>query len=170
MVADTEIQTSGWCSRTSAATVPLPTAVRAGEDEPRRGPSGPRRRVSHAGGELALERGDLLGAQAAHPAALGDAEPLHQLPGADLAEPGIDCSRSMTRILPMTSLRWPSLEDVDDRGAGVLEPVLDLGPLPAGGGGLVEGRLALFGGERGQSHVLQVLLSESSGERSARSI
>jgi hypothetical protein len=58
-----------------------------------------------AGRELALERRHLLGPEPAHPAALGDAEALHQLPGPDLADPGIEHSRSTTRILPMTSLR-----------------------------------------------------------------
>ena len=52
----------------------------------------------------------------------------------------------------MTSLSLALREHVDDRGPGVLEPVLHLGPLPPGGGGLLEGRLALFGSERRKSH------------------
>ena len=87
MVAETEIQTSGWCARTSAATVPLPTAVGSGEDdEPGRSRGWSLGAGQSRGRELALERGDLVGAEPAHPAALGDAEPLHHLPGADLAE------------------------------------------------------------------------------------
>ena len=69
-----------------------------------------------------------------------------------LPRPGIDWSRSTTRILPMTSLRLALAQHVGDRGAGVLEPVLDLGTLPTGGGGLLERRLALFGRERRQCH------------------
>ena len=68
-----------------AATVPLPTAVGPARTVSRDAVS-LRRTGSVARGELALERGDLLGAEPAHPAALGDAEPLHHLPGADLAE------------------------------------------------------------------------------------
>src|SRR4051794_5931433 len=44
--------------------------------------------VPTSGAELLLERGDLLGAQPADPAALGDADPLHGLLGADLAQAG----------------------------------------------------------------------------------
>ena len=70
-------------------TVPLPTAGRAGEDRQPRAPSASVDvgQLSRAA-ELALERGDLVGAQAAHPAGLGDAEPLHHLLRADLADPG----------------------------------------------------------------------------------
>ena len=49
-------------------------------------------------------------------------------------------------------VRLALLEHLGDRGAGVLQAVLDLGPLPARRGGLLEGRLALFGGERGKCH------------------
>ena len=85
MVAETESQTSGWCRRTSAATVPLPTAVGPARTirRERRGALTTRR-----GAELTLERGDLLDAQAAHAAALGDAEALHHLAGAHPAEAG----------------------------------------------------------------------------------
>src|SRR3954468_7318640 len=94
VVADTEIQTSGWCSLMSAATLPLPTAVGPASTTSRRLRSGsvmPRgwfreTTVPSSGAELLLERGDLLGAEPADPAALGDAEPLHRLLGPDLAQ------------------------------------------------------------------------------------
>src|SRR3954454_18659415 len=85
VVADTEIQTSGWCSRMSAATLPLPTAVGPARTTRRLRDAG---RVPASGTELLLECGDLFGAEPAAPAALGDPEPLHRLPGADLAEAG----------------------------------------------------------------------------------
>ena len=68
----------------------------------------------------------------------------------------------MTRILPMTSLVWPSCSTSTIEAPGVLEPVLDLGTLPAGGRSLVEGGLALFGSERGQGHG-GILRRRSSG-------
>ena len=72
-------------ARICAETVPLPTAV-----GPARTVSlGLGRRCAGSGAvlKLALERGDLVGAEPAHAARLGDAEPLHQVAGPDLAEP-----------------------------------------------------------------------------------
>ena len=66
--------------------------------------------------------------------------------------PGIDCSSSLTRILPMTSLLLALLDHLGEGRPGVLEPVLDLGSLPPGGGCLVERSLALFGREGRQGH------------------
>ena len=133
-----------------AATVPLPTAVGPASTT-RRDRGSPRPRQSRA----ANSRSSAATCLVPRPRTRRlSAMPSRSISwrARTLPSPGIDCSRSTTRILPMTSLCWPSLEHVGDRGAGVLQPVLDLGPLPAGGGGLVEGRLALFGGERGQSH------------------
>ena len=45
------------------------------------------------------------------------------------------------------------LDDLVERGAGVLEPVLDLGPLPASRGGLLERGCALFRGKGRKSHA-----------------
>ena len=89
----------------------------------------------------------------ADPAALGDAEPLHDLPGAHLAEAGHRLQQ-VDRPASCRSPRccWPSSSTSLIEAPECFEPVLDLGPLPTGGGGLLEGRLALFGGERGQSH------------------
>ena len=76
-----------------------------------------------------------------------------------LPTPGIDCSRSKTRILPITSLCWPSVENLGDRGTRVLEPVLDLCALPARGGGLVERSLALLGSQLREGHDWETSIS-----------
>ena len=88
MVTETETQRLGLRRASAATTVPLPT------------PEGPDSTVSRAGvgdvetgavtclgpaAELGDERGALLGAKAAHPPGGGDAEPLHDLRGAHLA-------------------------------------------------------------------------------------
>src|SRR6478672_13759757 len=145
----------------SAATVPLPTAVGPARTTSReRVPvSGVRRSVTR--GELALERGHLLGAEAADATALGDPQPFHHLAGAHLAQARHRLEQVDDAHLADDLVLLALAQDVDDGGAGVLEAVLHLGPFPTGGGGLVEGRLALFGGERGQSHVRQVLRSRS---------
>ena len=70
-----------------------------------------------------------------------------------LPTPGIDSSSAETFILPTTSFVLALLEHLGERGAGVLEPVLDLGPLPARRGGLLERGSALFGGEGRKSHA-----------------
>ena len=49
------------------------------------------------------------------------------------------------------------VEHLEDRPAGVLQPVLHLGPLPAGRGGLVEVRPSFFGGEPRQSHYRDLI-------------
>ena len=59
---------------------------------------------------------------------------------------------------------------LDQGGAGVLEPVLDLGPLPASGGGLLEGGLALFGGEGRKGHGPTSLGVDWSGTDAVREI
>jgi hypothetical protein len=134
----------------SAATVPLPTAV------------GPARTVSReradvvagsaTGAELALESSDLVGGQPADATALGDAQPLHHLAGADLAETGHRGEQVEHAHLADDLVLLPLGQDVDDRGPGVLEPVLDLGPLTAGRRGLLQVRLPLFRGEFRQRH------------------
>ena len=55
------------------------------------------------------------------------------------------------------------VEHVGDRGAGVLEAVLHLGALATGGGGLVEGGLALFGRERWESQGTSFVFSRVRG-------
>ena len=167
MVAETEIQTSGWWLADVGRDGALADGGRAGEHR-QAGATAGSARLTSRGRELALERGDLLGAEPAHPAALGDAEPLHDLAGADLAEAGHRLQQVDDPHLADHLVVLALVEHVDDRGAGVLEPVLDLGPLAARGGGLLEGRLALFGGERGQSHGAVLRARESAG--SGRSI
>src|SRR5919107_3992944 len=93
VVAETEIQMSGWLARMSAATEPLPTAV-----GPARTVSRDRwiARASASLVKLALERGDLIRAESADAPRFRDAEPLHQVACSHFAE------------------AWNCLEQVDD--------------------------------------------------------
>jgi hypothetical protein len=142
----------------------LPTAVGPASTTRRdRGASGPAGTATVTRGELALERGDLLGAEPADPTALRDAEPLHHLAGTDLAESGHGLEQVDHAHLADDLVALALVEDVEEGGAGVLEAVLHLGPFASGGRGLVQGRQALFGGERGQSHVLVLLQVGSPG-------
>src|SRR5689334_17376224 len=120
----------------AAATVPLPTAVGPARTTRRERPeeaAGP----SVTTGELALERGHLLGPQASHAAALGDPEPLHDLAGADLAQARHRLQQVDDPHLADDLVALALPQDVGDGGAGVLEAVLDLRPFAPGGGGLV---------------------------------
>ena len=113
VVTDTESQISGLSFRSPATTVLLPTpegpertVSRAGTPPPRTSAVphersadvmavglGPRARpwsdqtASDNTTELVFQRGALVRAQAADPARFGDAEPLHDLPGPNLADP-----------------------------------------------------------------------------------
>ena len=64
-----------------------------------------------------------------------------------LPTPGIDSSSADTFILPMTLVGLAGVRPRRQRGAGVLEPVLDLGPLAPGGRGLAQRLGALLGGQ-----------------------
>ena len=123
-----------------------------GRDRPADRPR-PRRYASQLRHRTPFKSRHLLGAETAHPAALGDAEPLHGLPGADLAEAGHGLQQVDDPHLADDLVLLALSKHVGDRGAGVLEPVLHLGAFPSRGRGLFEGRLSLFGSERGQSHV-----------------
>ncbi len=76
MVTDTEIQTSGWCARMSAATEPFPTAV---------GPASTvkvlRREEGPLGAlvKLTLESCDLICSKTSYAPRRRDAESVHQV-------------------------------------------------------------------------------------------
>src|SRR5688572_7796443 len=99
----------------SAATLPLPTAV---------GPASTvsRLRRSVTRSELFFECRDLLGAEAAHPAALGDAQALHDLAGPDLAEARHRLQQVDDPHLADDLVGVALSKHVADRGAVVLEP------------------------------------------------
>ena len=103
--------------------------------------------------ELTLKRGDLVGTEAAHAAALGDAESLHDLLGADLAHARERLEEGGDLHLADDVVLLALLDDLVKGGAGVLESILDLGPLPASRGGLFERGCALFRGKGRKSHA-----------------
>jgi hypothetical protein len=117
-------------------------------------PDGPDRTVRRgrpecsADTELAFERRDLVGAQSADPAALRDADALHDLTGTYLPDPGHGLEEGGDLHLADHVVLLALLDDLGERGAGMLEPVLDLGTFAAGGSGLLQGSGALLGGER----------------------
>src|SRR5690625_385465 len=140
---------SGWCSRTHAATVPLPTAV------------GPARTIRNACRsepsltirELGHERRDLVGAEPAYATALGDTDAFHQLAGFDLAEAGNRRPEVEDLHLADDLVALTLAQDLRQRCAGMLEAVLEPGARAACGSGCVERRLALLGGQRRKSQL-----------------
>jgi hypothetical protein len=103
--------------------------------------------------ELTLQRGDLIRAETAHAAALGDPESLHDLLGADLAHARQGLQESGDLHLAYDVVLLALLDDLVERSTGVLESILDLGPLPASRGGLFERGCALFRGKGRKSHA-----------------
>ena len=72
--------------------------------------------------------------------------------GPDLADSGdrlqqVDDAHLADHLVAVTLV-----QHVDDRGPGVLQPVLHLGPLPPRRGRLVESGLTLFGSQGRKSH------------------
>src|SRR5262245_54558700 len=135
---------SGKCRRSSLTTVLLPT------------PEGPDSTVSRRPDpssksapavKFPLEGRDLVVAEPAHAAALGDADPLHHLAGPDLAQPRHRLQQVEHLHLADDLVLLALTQHVGERGTGVLEPVLDLRALAPRGGGLLEGSLPLLGGE-----------------------
>jgi hypothetical protein len=111
-------------------------------------------RTSGAGAaELALQGSDLVGPEATHAAALGDPESLHDLLGADLAHARQGLKKGGDLHLADDVVLLALLDDLVKGGAGVLESILDLGPLPASRGGLFERGCALFRGKGRKSHA-----------------
>jgi hypothetical protein len=103
--------------------------------------------------ELSLQGSDLVRTEAAYAAALGDPESLHDLLGADLAHARQGLEESGDLHLADDVVLLALLDDLVKGGAGVLESILDLGPLPASRGGLFERGCALFRGKGRKSHA-----------------
>jgi hypothetical protein len=103
--------------------------------------------------ELALQRRDLVGAKAPDTAALGDPESLHDLLGADLADARQGLQKGGDLHLADDVVLLALLDDLMEGSTGVLEPILDLGALPASRGGLLERGCALFRGKGRKSHA-----------------
>ena len=85
-----------------------------------------------------------IGSQAADASALGDAEALHHLARPHLAQTRHGLQQVDDPHLADDLVALAVVQHVDDRGAGVLQPVLDLGPLPPRRGCLVERCLSLL--------------------------
>jgi len=103
--------------------------------------------------ELALQRRDLVGAKSPDSAALGDTEPFHDLLGADLADARQGLQEGGDLHLADDVVLLALLDDLMEGSTGVLEPILDLGALPASRGGLLERGCALFRGKGRKSHA-----------------
>ena len=85
--------------------------------------------------------------------ALGDTQTLHDLLGADLAHARQGLEQGGDLHLADDVVLLTLLDDLVQGGAGVLESILDLGPLPASRGGLFERGCALFRGKGRKSHA-----------------
>ena len=89
--------------------------------------------------------------------------------GPDLADAGHRLEQVEDPHLADDLVGLALLEDVGERAAGVLEPVLDLGSLPAGGGGLLEGCGRCSGVSGGRATVFGLLAAFGSVPRPRRS-
>src|ERR1700761_6938649 len=107
---------------------------------------------SEARAELVLERRALVRPQTAHPAGLSDAEPLHDLLGANLADAGHRLEQSRDLHLANDVIGGAFLDDVGQSGGSALEAILHLGAFFACSGGLLQGCRALIRSEGGKSH------------------
>src|SRR4051794_9091258 len=116
-------------------------------------PGPPEGRSGGRAAELAFQGGDLVRTETANPAALGDAEPLHDLLGAHLPDAGKGFEQRGDLHLADDVVLLALLDDIVQGCAGVLEPVLDLGTLPASRGGLFERGSALFRGKGRKGHA-----------------
>src|SRR5262249_40425549 len=103
--------------------------------------------------ELVLQRGALVGAQAADPTRLGDAEALHDLLGADLTDARHRLKQSRHLHLADDVIGLALLEDLGQGRRPFLHSVLDLRTVFAGLGGLLKRRRPLIGGKRRKSHA-----------------
>src|SRR3954453_10325165 len=138
----------------SADMVPLPTAVGPARTVSRRGSGGilAAPEPTRSAVEALDERGDLVRAEAADTAGLGDADLFHDLPGAHLAHAGQRLEEGGDLDLADDLVGLALLDDLAQRALGVLEAVLDLGSGASCGCGLLEGRSPLLGRQGGQCH------------------
>src|SRR3954468_1768505 len=139
----------------SADMVPLPTAVGPARTVSRRGSGGivAAPEPTRSAVEALDERGDLVRAEAADTAGLGDADLFHDLPGAHLAHAGQRLEEGGDLDLADDLVRLPLLDDVPEGALGVLQPVLHLGACTACGRSLLQGGGPLLGGQGRQCHV-----------------
>ena len=123
-MAETEIHTSGWFLRMSAATVPLPTAVGPASTVSRARCAGVAGTAGVAGSvtraELALEAAIWLAPRPRTRRLSEMGRTLHQLARPDLAQAGHRLEQVDHAHLADDLVVLPLLEHVDDRGAGVL--------------------------------------------------
>src|SRR5262245_1748898 len=166
MVAEMDSSRSGMAASSLATMEPLPTP-----DGPARTISFPRRSgcwypapLVNAGGLLLLaaELGEqgvlLLGAQAADPAGGGDVELLHDLSSAHLADPGHALEHAGDLHLAHRLVGVLG-EDGGQARVAALELCLELGPLAAGFGSLLQRLLALLGRQGWQGHSFLLVTS-----------
>src|SRR5687768_9618950 len=168
---------SGWSRRTQSATVPLPTAVGPARTTRRErcsglgfwgdggvGPSGTRL-ASPAAAELLQECLDLVGAQTTQPTAVGDADAIHDLLRADLADTRHGLQEVADPQLGDDLVGPGLLENLGERGSGVLEAVLHLGSQPTSLCSLLERCLTLLRRQDGECHNFTSLLVGSTRSR-----
>src|SRR5215467_1707645 len=103
--------------------------------------------------EFLLERDPLVGTEPANAARLGDAQPLHDLLGANLTHAGHGLKQRRDLHLANDVICLTVLENLGQRRRSVLELVLDLSTLLAGLGGLLESSSPLVGGQWRKSHA-----------------
>src|ERR1700722_1051908 len=102
--------------------------------------------------ELLLKRGALVGAEPSHAAGLGNAEPLHDLLGADLADAGQGLQERRDLHLANHVVGGTVLDDFGQGHRAALEAILNLGTFLARYRCLLQGLGALFGREGRKSH------------------
>src|ERR1700761_8623057 len=102
--------------------------------------------------ELLLKGGTLVGTEPANAAGLGDAEPFHDLLGADLTDAGQRLKESRDLHLANDVVGGSVLDDFGQGHRAALEAILNLGTFLARYRGLLQGLRALFGSEGRKSH------------------
>src|SRR5690606_11235286 len=153
---------SGWCTRPrstvrdgrpaaagpqSSCQRPWARTARSADPLPRDG-----RTVSAAASELTLKRRDLVRAEATDPPVLGDADPLHDLAGTDLADARHRLEQRRDLHLADDVVLLAFLKHLGQSGAGVLQTVLDLSALAAGLRRLGQCGRTLFRGQGRERH------------------
>ncbi len=102
--------------------------------------------------ELGQQRLALPVAEPAQPPGRGDLEPLHDLRGAHLADPGQRLEQRRHLHLAQDLVAVGLLQHLAEGGPAALEAVLQLGPGPTRRGRLLERGCTLFLGQLGKGH------------------
>src|SRR5690606_35003539 len=146
---------SGYLARMSAETVPLPAAVGPASTVRRPGAGVSSVRLAGAGSAKLLDQlGDLVRAEATHPARLGDPDLGHDLLRGDTADARQRLQQREHLELADRVVGLALLDYLGELASGVLEPVLHLGTGRTRGSGLLERCGSLLGREVGKGHGL----------------